>query len=136
MFWMIVTIVLILTELSNGQNGLCNATASTNKTCANSHPFSVNINGGCQASDVDNNCWFVYNCICNGTVNGYQFRGYKDPECKGPVQALNTLPINTCHPDHGACDNSNGPSDGYFAYLDTAQFLLCCPMCKNVTKSI
>ena len=122
-------------KLSANGTGICNATASFNETCADSHPFSVNINGGCQASDVDQGCWFIYNCICNGTTNGYQFRGFKDKECKGPVQAIHTLPIDTCQKDYGACDGSNVPFDGYYAYLDTSQFLLCCPMCSNVTKS-
>ena len=112
-------------------NGSCNATASTNNTCANAHNFAVYINGTCEPSDVSQNCWFIYNCICNGTVNGYQFKGYKNDKCLGESVALHTLPIDTCTADHGACDGSNTPFDGYYAYFTRNEFLKCCPECAN-----
>ena len=80
-------------------------------------------------------CWFIYNCICNGTVSGYQFTGYKDDKCAGNEVAIHTLPIETCHPDHSACDGPNTPIDGY-VYLSTDQFELCCPHCVNATKNL
>ena len=60
-------------------------------------------------------------------------KGYLNDKCTGKEVAIHTLPINTCHPDHSACDGPNDPIDGY-AYLPYNQFMLCCPDCKNVTK--
>ena len=143
MFSLLLALAVIL-QITNGNkvfidngvtysNGSCNATFSHNSTCNNSHPFAVNINGTCEPSDVKPGCWFIYNCICNGTVNGYQFQGYENKNCEGRVVATHTLPIDTCTPDHSACDGPNAPIDGY-AYLSTDQFKLCCPECNNVTK--
>eukprot|EP00483_Globobulimina_turgida_P010356 UN10376 len=114
-------------------NNSCNATASNFTNCENSHTFPVHIDGKCYASDLKKGCYFVYNCICNGTVNGYQFKGYYNDQCEGPDVAIHTVAVDKCQPDHTACDGPNDPPDGYFINFTTVQFQICCPQCNNMT---
>eukprot|EP01084_Bolivina_argentea_P284076 486725_1 len=130
----LVICVFLVNGYPTYSNASCNATASTYTDCSNSHNFAVHLDGKCYPSDVKKGCYFVYNCICNGTTNGYQFKGYWNDQCSGEEVAIHTVPINTCQADHSACDKPNDPPDGYFVDFATDQFLICCPQCKNVTK--
>eukprot|EP01084_Bolivina_argentea_P135333 238492_1 len=113
------------------EGGTCNATFSENSFCINRESFEVNTNGICKASTEQENCWFTVECICNGNFSGFNLVGWDDLDCSVGRNDVWYMPVDTCWRDHAACAPSNDTGDGGYAHLDTDQFKLCCPECKD-----